>query len=159
MTVKSTDHVGCMYCSKISSLSVKKQKSIHLFQEWQNYNVKTAGWTKAIQLASIRIKLPYFTDYKTHSFLRKIASKIQVRLILEINIKMSSVWIKIPASLKNGHIIDAAGNLSLSSNIGFIWRQQCSAQMRRIWVAGIHYLANTVSLPLRHHKPRAMSSP
>jgi hypothetical protein len=35
--------------------------------------------------------IPYFTDYKTHFFLRKIASKIQVRLILEINIKMSSV--------------------------------------------------------------------
>ena len=33
-----------------------------------------------------------------------------------------------------------------------------SAQMRRIWVAGIHKLANTVSLPPRHHKPRTMSS-
>jgi hypothetical protein len=35
--------------------------------------------------------IPYFTDYKTHFFLQKIASKIQVRLILEINTKMSSV--------------------------------------------------------------------
>ena len=33
----------------------------------------------------------FFTDYKMHFFLRKIASKIQVRLILKINIKMSSV--------------------------------------------------------------------
>ena len=66
-------------------------------------------------------RLPYFTDYKTHFFLRKIASKIQVCLILEINIKMSSVGFKIPASLKNGHIFDAAGNLSLSGNIGFNW--------------------------------------
>jgi hypothetical protein len=38
-----------------------------------------------------KLQLPYFTDYKTHFFLQKIASKIQVRLILEINIKMSSV--------------------------------------------------------------------
>jgi hypothetical protein len=36
-------------------------------------------------------QIPYFTDYKTHFFLQKIASKIQVRLILEINTKMSSV--------------------------------------------------------------------
>ena len=57
-------------------------------------------------------------NYKTHFFLQKIASKIQVCLILEINIKMSNVWLKIPLSLKNGHI-DAAGNLSLSGNIGF----------------------------------------
>jgi hypothetical protein len=35
--------------------------------------------------------LPYFTDYKTHFFLQKIASKMQVRLILEINTKMFSV--------------------------------------------------------------------
>ena len=59
-----------------------------------------------------------FTDYTTHFFLRKIASKIQVRLILEINVKMSSVWFKIPTSLKNCHIFDVAGNLSLSGNIG-----------------------------------------
>jgi hypothetical protein len=38
-----------------------------------------------------QFKVPYFTDYKTHFFLQKIASKIQVRLILEINTKMSSV--------------------------------------------------------------------
>jgi hypothetical protein len=37
------------------------------------------------------LHIPYFTDYKTHFFLQKIASKIQVRLILEINTKMSSV--------------------------------------------------------------------
>jgi hypothetical protein len=37
---------------------------------------------------------------------------------------MSSVWFKIPASLKNGHIFDAAGNLSLSGNIAFNWQQQ-----------------------------------
>ena len=30
--------------------------------------------------------------------------------------------------------------------------------MRRIWVAGIHKLANTVSLPPRHHKPRTLCS-
>ena len=71
-------------------------------------------------------EIPYFTDYKTYFFLWKIASKIQVRLILEINIKMSSVWFKIPTSLKNGHIFDAAGNLSLSGNIGLNWRQQCT---------------------------------
>ena len=28
--------------------------------------------------------------------------------------------------LKNDHMFDAAGNLSLSGNIGFIWRQQCT---------------------------------
>ena len=39
----------------------------------------------------LRPALPYFTDYKTHFFLRKIGSKIQMHLILEINIKMSSV--------------------------------------------------------------------
>ena len=33
-----------------------------------------------------------------------------------------------------------------------------SAQMRRILVAGIQKLANTVSLPPRHHKQRTMSS-
>ena len=33
-----------------------------------------------------------------------------------------------------------------------------SAQMRRIWVAGIHKLANTVSLPPRHPKPWTLSS-
>ena len=33
-----------------------------------------------------------------------------------------------------------------------------SAQMRRISVVGIHKLANTVSLPPRHHKPRTLSS-
>ena len=31
-----------------------------------------------------------------------------------------------------------------------------NAQMRWIWVAGIHKIANTVSLPLRHHKPTTM---
>ena len=33
-----------------------------------------------------------------------------------------------------------------------------SAQMRRIWVAGIHKLVNTVSLPPCHLKPRTLSS-
>ena len=33
-----------------------------------------------------------------------------------------------------------------------------SAQMQRMWVAGIHKLANTVSLLPRHHKPRTLSS-
>ena len=33
-----------------------------------------------------------------------------------------------------------------------------SAQMRRIWVAGIHTLANTVSLPPCHKKPRTLCS-
>ena len=33
-----------------------------------------------------------------------------------------------------------------------------SALMRQIWVAGIHKLANTVSLPPRHQKPRTLSS-
>jgi hypothetical protein len=31
--------------------------------------------------------IPYFTDYKTHFLIKKIASKIQVRLIFEINKK------------------------------------------------------------------------
>jgi hypothetical protein len=35
--------------------------------------------------------IPYFTDYKTHFFLRKIASKMQVRLILEIITKKCPV--------------------------------------------------------------------
>jgi hypothetical protein len=43
------------------------------------------------RLSSNIDEIPYFTDYKTHFFLQKIASKIQVRLILEINKKMSSV--------------------------------------------------------------------
>ena len=84
-------------------------------------------------------------------FLWKIAFKIQVRLILKVNIKMSSVWFKIPTSLKNGHIFDATGTYlylaTLDSSGG------SSAQMRRIWVAEIHKLANTVSLLPRHHKP------
>jgi hypothetical protein len=29
-------------------------------------------------------EIPYFMDYKTHFFLRKIASKIQVRLIIKM---------------------------------------------------------------------------
>ena len=33
-----------------------------------------------------------------------------------------------------------------------------SAQMQLIWVAGIHKLANIVSLPPRHHKPRTLSN-
>ena len=33
-----------------------------------------------------------------------------------------------------------------------------SAQMQRIWGAGIHKLANTVSLPPHHPKPRTLSS-
>ena len=78
--------------------------------------------------------IPYFTDCKPHFFLRKIAFKIQVRLILEFIIKMSSVWFKIPASLKNGHIFDAMGNLSLFGNIGFICGS--SAQMRRYELRG-----------------------
>ena len=96
----------------------------------------------------------YFTDYKTHFFHRKIASKIHVRLILEINIKMSIVWFKIPAGLKNGHIFDATGNLSLSGNIGFIWQQQCTDATKMS--SGIHKLTNTVSLPPCHHKHRTL---
>jgi hypothetical protein len=42
-------------------------------------------------LQFVCMHVPYFTDYKTHFFLKKIASKIQVRLILEINTKMSSL--------------------------------------------------------------------
>ena len=87
--------------------------------------------------------LPYFTDYKTHFFLGKITSKIQVRLILEINIKMSSIWFKIPTSLKNGHIFDAVENLSLSDSIGLIWRQQCTDATNMNF--GIHKLANNLS--------------
>ena len=33
-----------------------------------------------------------------------------------------------------------------------------SALMQRTWVAGIHKLANTVSLPPRHHKARTLCS-
>ena len=102
--------------------------------------------------------IPYVTDYKMHFFLRKIASKIQVRLILKINIKMSSVWFKILASLKNGHIFDAAGNLSLSGNIGFNWQQQCiDATNMSCGDSQVCY-NNTVSLPSRHPKPRTLSS-
>ena len=100
--------------------------------------------------------IPYFTGYKTHYFLRKIASKIQVRLILEINIKMSSVWFKIPPVLKMAiYSMPWETYLylaTLDSTGGSI------AQMRWIWVAGIHKLANTVSLPPRHPKPRTLSS-
>ena len=74
----------------------------------------------------IIIIIPYITDYKRHFFLWKIASKIQVHLILKINIKMSSVWFKIPTSLKNGHMFNATENLSLSGNIAFNWEQQCA---------------------------------
>ena len=78
------------------------------------------------ELVLATYSLPYFTDYKTHLFLRIIASKIQVHLILEINTKMSSDRFKIPARLKNGHTFDAVGNLSLPGNTGFNWRQQCT---------------------------------
>ena len=63
--------------------------------------------------------------------------------------------LKFPRSLKNGHIFDAAGNLylaTLNSTGGN------SAQTRRIWVAGIHKLANAVSLSPCNHKPRTLSS-
>ena len=40
---------------------------------------------------TLRCYVSYFTGYNTHFFLGKIASKILVRLILEINIKMSSI--------------------------------------------------------------------
>ena len=100
--------------------------------------------------------IPYFMDYKTHFFLQKIASKIQVHLILENNIEMSSVWFKIPASLKNGDIFTAVGNLSLSGNIGFNWQQQCTDSTNMS--SGMHKLANTVSLLTCHHKPRTLPS-
>ena len=54
-------------------------------------------------------------------FLLKNASIIQVCLLLEININMSSVRFKIPAILKNGHIFNTGGNLPLSGNIRFIY--------------------------------------
>ena len=104
---------------------------------------------------NLKIILPYFMDYKTF-FFEKLPPKFRHVLILEINIKMSSVWFKIPASLKNGHIFDAMGNLSLSGNIGFNWQQQCTDATK--WVAGIYKFANTVSLPPHHHKPRILSS-
>jgi hypothetical protein len=53
-------------------------------------NTKSKHIIQKYQLESsckLMFYIPYFTDYKTHFFLRKIASKIQVRLILEINIK------------------------------------------------------------------------
>ena len=69
---------------------------------------------------------------------------------------MSSVWFKILASLKNGHIFDATGNLSLSDNIGFNWQQQCTDAANMS--CGDSQLVNTVSLPPCHHKPRTLSS-
>ena len=45
-------------------------------------------------------RLPYFTDYKTHFFLRKIASKIQAHLKLKINIKCPVFNLKFPPVLK-----------------------------------------------------------
>ena len=91
-----------------------------------------------------------------HFFLWKIASKIQVRLILEINIKMSSVWFKIPTSLKM-----AISSMTRETYLYLPTMDSTggsNAQMRRIWVAGIHKLANTVSLLPRHHKPGTTSS-
>ena len=51
-------------------------------------------------MALVWSQVPYFTDYKTHFFLRKIASKIQVHLILKINIKCPLFDLKFPPVLK-----------------------------------------------------------
>ena len=102
------------------------------------------------------LKVPYFTDYKMQFFLRKIASKIQVRLILEINIKCPVFDLKFPPVLKMAiYSMPQETYLYLATldSIG-----SSSAPMRRIWVAGIHKLTYTVSLPPRHQKPRTMSS-
>ena len=75
-----------------------------------------------------------------------------MRLLLEINIKMSSVWFKIPAS------INCRGK---TISIWEHWIQLVAAAVHpcdeyELW--GIHKLGNTVSLLPRHHKPRTLSS-
>ena len=91
-----------------------------------------------------------------HFFLWKIASKIQVRLILEINIKLSNVWFTISTSLKNGHIFNAVGNLSLSGNIGFNWQQQCTDAMNMS--CGDSQACQHCLPPAPPIKPRRLSS-
>ena len=122
------------------------------------YSIKVWSWHKQMHVVLVIYDwttnmaelVPYFTEYKTHFFLRKITSKIHVRLILEINIKMSSAWFKIPDSLKMAiysMLWETYLYLATLDSTG-----GSSAQMWRIWVAGIHKLANTVSLPPRIHK-------
>ena len=78
--------------------------------------------------------IPYFTDYKTNVFLRKIASQSQERLIPEINIKCPVYDLKFPPVLKmaiypmprQSYLYLATLDSSGSS----------SAPMRRTWVWG-----------------------
>ena len=116
-------------CDYVKYHNIHRVVSVYYAEKvkWRIFELMIRLFTKNTKYPNEFLNyLPYFTDYKTHFFLRKIASKIQVCLILEINIKMSCVWFKISTILKNGHIFDAARNLSLSGNIGFNWRQQCT---------------------------------
>ena len=45
---------------------------------------------------------------------------------MNTNVATGSERVKISASLKNGHVFDAAGNLSPSGNIELNWQQQCT---------------------------------
>ena len=86
-------------CHSAQSIPETYYHTLHSWQITQNFISSSV----ILWFPTFPDRLPYLTDYKTHFFLRKIASKIQVHLIFKINIKMSSVWLKIPASLKNGH--------------------------------------------------------
>ena len=95
-------------------------------------------------------------DYKTHFFLQKIDSKIQVHLILEINIKVPVFDLKFPPVLKIAIYSmpwETYLYLATMDSTG-----SSSVEMQRIWVVGIHKLAYTVSLPPCHRKPRTLSS-
>ena len=79
----------------------------------------------------------------THFFLRKIASKIQVRLILKINIKCPVFGLKFPPVLKMAIYSvpwETCLHLATLDSTG-----SRSAQMRRIWAVGIHKLAKSPS--------------
>ena len=75
---------------------------------------------------------------------------------LEINIKMSSVWFKFPPVLKMAKYSMPRETYLYLATLDS--SDSNSAQMRRIWVAGIHKLADTVSVPPRHPKPRTLCS-
>ena len=112
---------------------------------WSTYNQGT--WTDIV---------PYFTDYKTHFFFEKLPPKFRCVLYSKLKLKCPVFDLKflpvlkmaIYSMLRETYLYLA----TLDSTGG------SSAHMQRIWVAGIHKLANTVSLPPRHHKPRTMSS-
>ena len=150
-----------LWVSSLSSLM--HNKSTTQFQ----HNYSQNHWTSYRSFNMMIQMLPYFTDCTMHFFLRNIASKIQVHIILEINIKCPVFDLKFPPVLKMAiysmpretylylATLDSIG----SSRAPIPWSKYLPPwPMQRTWVAGIHKLANTVSLPPCHHKPRTLCS-